>query len=89
MTPDYEAGFLAGLAAAHNGETLAEALTAERIQQEALKLGVRRAYRRELEAAFNRGQLWGMRNAVRRLREEHFEDAGVDSPIPGVDGGER
>lgn len=87
MTPEYEAGFLAGLAAGLAGETLPEALTAEAIQSEALTRGVRRTYRRELAAAFNRGQLWGMRNAIRRLREEHFEEADADTPIPGLDGG--
>jgi hypothetical protein len=66
---------------------------AARLQEEALSLGVRRVFRRELaaaeRAAFLRGRLWGQRDMVRRLRAEHFggvEDADAHTPIPGLDG---
>lgn len=62
---------------------------AARLQEEAMTLGVRRVFRRELDDAFLRGRLWGQRDMVRRLRAEHFggvEDAGWDTPIPGLDG---
>ena len=90
MTPNEDALFLAGYAAAVAGESRADALTAERITAEAIALGVRRVYRKELDAAFLRGRLWGQRDFCRRLREEHFEeDADIDTPIPGLDGGPR
>lgn len=54
----------------------------ERLQEEALTLGVRRVYRREIQRAFLRGRLWGQRDMMRRLREEHLEDADADTPDP-------
>jgi hypothetical protein len=65
---------------------LAAAADAERCDEEALALGVRRLYRRELAAAFNRGRLQGMRDCYRHIREEHFEDVRWDAPSPLDDG---
>lgn len=75
MTPDEELIFMSGYAAALAGEPPAEALAAERLQQEAIVLGVRRMFRKELADAFNRGRRYGMKDMVDRLRAEHFEDA--------------
>jgi hypothetical protein len=59
---------------------------AARLQEECLSRGVQRVFRRELDAAFRRGRLWGQRDMVRRLKAEHFEDADAHTPIPGLDG---
>jgi hypothetical protein len=66
---------------------LLAAADAERCDAEALRVGVRRVHHRELEAAFNRGRLQGMRDFARRLKEEHLEDVRWDAPSPLDDGG--
>lgn len=74
MTEDEWALFLAGYAACRNGEPLPMALALERVEEEARELGVRRVYRRELEAVgrseFRKGMVAGIA-IQRRCQREH------------------